>query len=85
MLASSCFLSIPHVCFPSTLLPLPLVLRVLDSPIWLLRETFAQEEPGMGPTEVGLNSAGICSTLELWLPELGQYPGPSSLPAWRGR
>lgn len=39
----------------------------------------------MGPTEVGLNSAGICSMLELWLPELGQYPGPSSLPAWRGR
>lgn len=29
----------------------------------------------MGPTEVGLSSAEICSMLELWLPELGQYPG----------
>lgn len=74
VLASTLLSLWTHVCFPSTLLPLPPVLRVLDSPIWPL-QTFVQEGPGEGPTEVGLGSAGICSTLEVGFPELEHLPG----------
>lgn len=44
-------------------------------PIWPF-----QEGPGVGPTEVGLGSAGTSSMLELWLPELGSFLGPAPVP-----